>query len=316
MQPKNIHSEFIVQEPPRPTEPRRRTDWAALLEAMRPLHWVKNVFVLVPVVFSGLLFDGTAMLRSSAAFLLFSLASSAIYLVNDVCDLDEDRRHPSKRFRPITCGRLAIRAAVALSVVVGSLSILLSVWLHPLFGLVVAGYLALNILYSMYVKRIVIADVMVVAVGFVMRVQAGAYAIGGDTTTWILACTFGLALLIGFSKRRYEIMVDGSSIQFNRGYSPYLLDLLILLSAASVLSAYVMYVVSRGSWQNGAALLASVLVVFYGVMRYVTIVHRSEENLDHTKLILTDRPLMASTLVWIGLLIVEIYAYNPHLYLH
>lgn len=300
--------------PQRP--PGRRLDLTALLVAMRPLHWVKSVFVLVPLAFAGRLMDPVAVFWSLLALVLFALASSAVYLINDVFDRAEDSRHPSKRFRPVTCGRLSVNHAVAFAAVLGAGASLVSIILNVWFGLVVVSYLILNVAYSAYLKRVVIADVIIVAVGFIMRVIAGAYVLQYETSTWILVCTFGLALLIGFSKRRYEIMMDGSSIQYNRGYSPYFLDLLIVLSGATILSAYVFYILSRGSWQNGAAILASILVVFYGVMRYVFLIHRSEENLDHTKLILTDKPLMAATLVWILLLITEIYIYNPHLYHH
>ncbi len=310
----DTQTKTVDRSPPPPSHSGKGLDKIALLAAMRPLHWVKSVFVLVPLAFAGRLTDPVAVGWSLFALALFALASSAVYLINDVFDRAEDSRHPSKRFRPVTCGRLSVRHAVATAAVLGAGASLVSILLNAWFGLVVVSYLILNVAYSAYLKRVVIADVIIVAVGFIMRVIAGAYVLQYETSTWILVCTFGLALLIGFSKRRYEIIMDGSSIQYNRGYSPYFLDLLMILSGTTILSAYVFYILSRGSWQNGAAILTSVLVVFYGVMRYVFLIHRSEENLDHTKLILTDKPLMTATVVWILLLITEIYIYNPHLY--
>jgi 4-hydroxybenzoate polyprenyltransferase len=165
----------------------------------------------------------------------------------------------------------------------------------------------MNILYSIRLKKIVIMDVVIIALGFVFRVMAGFYCLNYELSNWVLICTFFLSAFIAFSKRRYEIMFDGSSVQFTRGYSPYLLDLLVLMSAGSAISSYVFYVLSRGNWQIGVPLLLSILPVFYGVVRYVMVIHRSEEKLDHTQLILSDKPLLISVLIWIALCIIEIY---------
>jgi 4-hydroxybenzoate polyprenyltransferase len=289
-----------------------RATWRDLLQALRPLHWTKNVFVLVPLVFSGRLFDPPSVVLSLAVFLLFSIASSSIYLVNDVCDREEDRKHPSKSLRPITRGIVRSGQALRWSAGLGGTACL-SFLLSPAVGLVIGTYLAVNALYSVFLKRFVIMDVMIIGAGFVLRVLAGAYALSHTVSSWILICTFLLAALIGFCKRRYEILVDGSSIQFSRGYSPYFLDLLVLLTASSLISSYVYYLLSRGSWQNGIPLWISALVVFYAVIRYILVIHRSEENLDHTQLILSDRPLLVSTLLWTGLLITELYFYNPNI---
>lgn len=286
--------------------------WKSLFISTRPMHWVKNIFVFLPVVFDYHLFS-SEVFSSMVVFVAFSLAASMAYMINDVLDRPHDIHHPSKMDRPITRGDIPPRLAVISAVTLGLLSILVGFTIHLRVALVLVAYISLFAAYSVWLKRIIILDVATIGVGFVLRVVAGAYAVNYIVSDWILISTFFLASLIGFSKRRYEIMYDDEGIQFNRGYSPYFLDLLILFSAATVMGSYIFYVISRGTWQNGIPVLVSVLVVFYGILRYLLLIHRSEERLDHTQLILTDRPLVAAVLVWIVLLLTELYMFNPRI---
>jgi 4-hydroxybenzoate polyprenyltransferase len=278
-----------------------------LLIALRPLHWVKNIFIFTALIFSRQLFLAESIRISLLAFGIFCSVSSAVYLINDVFDREEDARHPSKYRRPITCGLVSAPRAIAVSILLTAVSVALAFGLDTKFGWVVVTYSVMNILYSIRLKKIVIMDVVIIALGFVFRVMAGFYCLNYELSNWVLICTFFLSAFIAFSKRRYEIMFDGSSVQFTRGYSPYLLDLLVLMSAGSAISSYVFYVLSRGNWQIGVPLLLSILPVFYGVVRYVMVIHRSEEKLDHTQLILSYKPLLISVLIWIALCIIEIY---------
>jgi 4-hydroxybenzoate polyprenyltransferase len=287
--------------------------WKYLFLSMRPLHWFKNIFVWVALLFSHELFNTTAWLVSLAVFAVFCLASSTIYIINDIFDRAEDARHPSKWMRPITRGLVNIRQAVWLSALLGVVSIVSSFLISISVGYVVTIYILLNLFYSFFLKKIAIVDVVVIGLGFVMRVMAGAYALNYGVSNWIFISTFFLAVLVAFCKRRYEIMSDSDSIHFERGYTPYFLDMLIVTLAASVIGSYIFYVISRGQWQNGFAVMLSILCVFYGVIRYLLIIYRSEEKLDHTQLILSDKPLLTAVLAWIALSIIEMYYINPHL---
>jgi len=286
-----------------------------LLECMRPLHWVKNIFVFVPLMFSYQLFNLQSVIRSVIVFGIFCIASSAVYVLNDIFDRGEDLHHPSKRLRPITRGMVSVKDGVTLSAMLILISLVGSAIMSLSLFAVIAAYIVLNLSYSVWLKKILILDVLIIAIGFVMRVLAGAQVLTFEVSNWILISTFFLSALIGFSKRRYESLMDGSPAVLNRGYTPYILDLLMLAMAAAVLTSYGYYVMFRGNWQNGIAIQLSVLVVFFGVFRYVLLIHRSEENLDHTKLILTDKPLVSAVIIWIGLSLVELYIINPHLIL-
>lgn len=284
-----------------------------LILSMRPLHWVKNIFVFVALIFSHHLFDLRAIGNSLYVFCIFCLASSTIYIINDIFDRSEDAKHPSKWMRPITRGLVAIPHAVLFSACLGCTAVVLSFIAHVTVGYVMVVYLMLNLFYSFFLKKIAILDVAIIGLGFVLRVLAGAAVLFFDVSNWILISTFFLAVLIAFCKRRYEIMSDGSFLHFERGYSPYFLDILIAIVAASVIGSYIFYVISRGQWQNGVAVLLSVLSVFYGVIRYLLIIYRNEEKLDHTQLILSDKPLVTAVIIWIGLSIIEMYYINPNL---
>lgn len=287
--------------------------WQNLFLSMRPLHWIKNLFVLVALLFSHHLFDGKAVVASIYVFGVFCLASSSIYIINDVFDRSDDARHPSKWMRPITRGLVKISHAIVFSVILGCSASGLAFLIRSSLGYVVLIYLVLNLFYSLILKKIAIVDVVIIGLGFVLRVMAGATVLSYDVSNWILISTFFLAALVAFCKRRYEIMSDHSSVHFDRGYSPYFLDMLIVTLAASVLGSYIFYVIARGQWQNGAAVMLSVLTVFYGVIRYLLIIYRNEEKLDHTQLILTDKPLLISVILWIVLSVTEIYFINPGL---
>src|SRR5688572_18144486 len=174
----------------------------ALAQSLRPAQWVKNGFVLVPLVFAHRLDRLDLSLRAAIAFLAFCAASSAVYLLNDLRDRESDRRHPLKSLRPIAAGRLGALPAVAAAVALLALAAIASLRLDGRFGLVLAAYVALNVLYSLGLKRVVILDVMAIAAGFVLRVLAGAVAIDVEVSRWLLLCTTFVALFLGFAKRR------------------------------------------------------------------------------------------------------------------
>ncbi|MFP5288909.1 MAG: decaprenyl-phosphate phosphoribosyltransferase, partial [Thermoanaerobaculia bacterium] len=218
-----------------------------LVVSLRPAQWAKNLFVLAPLVFGGLLLDLQAGLRAFLALAAFCAASSAVYLVNDLRDREEDRRHPLKRLRPLAAGTLAAPTAVTAVVLLGAGALVLAVYLGIDFAQILLAYLALNLLYTFWFKHMVILDVMSISLGFVLRVLAGAAALDVLVSRWLFLCTTFLALFLAFSKRRHEITLLAGEASGQRRvldhYSPAFLDQMINVVTASAVVAYALYAV-------------------------------------------------------------------------
>jgi 4-hydroxybenzoate polyprenyltransferase len=291
--------------------------WLAAVQALRPHQWVKNLLVFAPLLFTERLYEPVAWRQAMLAFLTFCLAASSIYLLNDLVDREEDRRHPKKRLRPIAAGRLPVGAAgallVSLPLTAAGLSLLVGAPVDYPFGLWPLAYLALNLLYSFYWKRVVVVDCMCIAIGFQLRVHAGAAAIGVETSHWILLCTFFFALFLAFCKRYEEVgrqtETDGHTRATMRDYSlPFLGVMIGPLAALSILS-YALYTVSRETFERHGtyALMYTVPVVTYGVFRYLFLVYRKSEGGDPARLLFRDPPLIVSGLVYVGLVLVVLH---------
>ena len=276
------------------------TAWIRLL---RPTQWVKNAFVLSPLLFSGKGLDGGSILRSLAAFGLFCLIASAVYALNDVIDRDADRSHPAKRRRPVASGDVSPSQALALSAVLGAAS-MVGAWLMAptLLGLIV-GYVALNLLYTFRLKRVVIIDVFCIATFFVLRLLVGTTAIAVEPSVWLLLCGGLLALYLGFAKRRNELLLLGDARTTHRSvlaeYSPEFLDQASVVLLATTIISYVMYTMNSATAQQVGteALTYSTAFVLYGVFRYQYLAHHRVGG-DPTETLLTDRPLMVAVLLW------------------
>jgi len=286
---------------------------ANLLVSVRPGEWTKNLFVFAGLLFGQRLTDPLALGRSLAAFAIFCGLAGVVYLVNDVADRDSDRQHPRKQRRPIAAGALSPAAALVSAGVIGVTS-LGSAWLvGRAFGLLATFYLVLLILYSGPLKHIVIIDVLTIAVGFVLRVAAGAVAIDVPISQWLLICTILLALFLGLSKRRHEIVLlaDGATEHrpILQEYSPYLLDQMIGVVTASTLMAYILYATSHETADRFGTSLLGLTIPFplYGIFRYLYLVHRKEGGGSPAELLLNDRPLLACVALWAVAVAVIIY---------
>jgi 4-hydroxybenzoate polyprenyltransferase len=278
----------------------------AFVEAMRPHQWVKNLLVMAPLAFTpkGLIFDLQAWSHVLIAFASFCLAASSIYLMNDIVDRDEDARHPKKRSRPIASGRLGV----------GTARVQLLVQIVATFGLAIlvpdsgrlpffawpAAYLTLNVLYSFWLKRLVIVDCLCIALGFQLRVQAGAAAIDVKSSHWLLLCTFFFSLFLAFCKRYEELSRQAEATGRTRAtmedYSASFLNMMIgPLAALSILS-YALYTVSPETVQTHGSdrLMFTVPFVTYGVFRYLFLVYRRSEGGDPARLLFRDVPLLVS----------------------
>ena len=298
----------LETEPRAPVRGRAAAGWGrmrALASALRPTQWIKNLFVLAPVVFSQHLLEWPQLSLGLSAAALFCLVSSSIYLLNDVRDRESDRRHPQKRMRPLASGALTgweAQAALAALLVVS----LGAGWrLNPSLGTVLGIYWVLNLAYSIRLKHVVILDVFVIAAGYVLRVIGGAVVIGVALSSWLLICTMLLALFIGLCKRRHEVVLLDEGAHGHRQvlaeYPVPFLDMMIGVLASAALVSYTLYaaseeVVRRVGHPTG--LLLTVPCVLYGFFRYLYLVYRKEEGGDPTQSILTDRPMLANLFVW------------------
>lgn len=279
----------------------------ALLKAMRPKQWTKNLLLFAALLFAREYAQGEATLRVFAAFALFCVLSGTVYLVNDVVDLEEDRRHPKKRLRPIASGALSPTLAVIAAAVLAPASIAGCFYINSLTGLVALAYLGLTLSYHFLLKHVVILDVLAVSGGFVLRAVAGAEAIQVEISPWLLLCTLLLALFLALSKRRQEIVTldeeAGTTRQILSEYTPPMLDQMIAIVTSATLMSYCLYTISdRTVHEVGSRdLIFTIPLVIYGIFRYLYLVHRRGEGEAPDKVLLTDAPLMATVALYVAL---------------
>jgi 4-hydroxybenzoate polyprenyltransferase len=270
-----------------------------LWRALRPRHWLKNGFVAAPAVFAGHAFDLPVMLRVFWVVAGFCLASSAGYLVNDVLDRDADRADPVKSNRPVASGEMTVPAALGLAaaLLVAALALVLPQGAPTTIAL--AAYLSLTLLYSLFFKTVPLLEAMVLAAGFLIRLVAGALAISVDISHWLLICGFLLALLLAFGKRVPEAAHPASRTP--RYPASFQHDTVTMLAGVTLV-AYTLYTVAPDTTAKigSNALLLTVPLVLFGILRYLLLLHR-EGAQDPTATLLADRPLLVTVVLWIGL---------------
>ncbi len=295
------------------TTPLGASALTAVVVSLRPRQWSKNLFVFAGLVFAEKLFTPAAVV-AFAAFAIFCGLSGAIYLLNDVADRERDRRHPTKRFRPIAAGRLGVAPAIAVAVVLIVAGLAASAAIDWRFAFTAAVYVALLSAYSSWLKHVVIVDVLVVAIGFVLRAVAGALAIDVQISGWLLICTVLIALFLALGKRRHEfIMLAGGADRHRpilHEYSEALLDQMIAVVTASTLTAYALYTMSPETVAKFHTqwLPATLPFVLYGIFRYLYLLYRRQLGGSPAELLLTDRPLFVNAVLWIAAVLVIIYA--------
>lgn len=275
----------------------------ALLASLRPRQWIKNGFVFAALVFDGQLSNLPALTRTTIGFVLFCLASSSVYLVNDLRDLEEDRRHPTKRNRPLPSGRLPIPVAQAAAVVLAVVSVGGAYLLEPAFGAIVLAYVLLFVLYSFRLKHVPILDVFAIAAGFVLRVAGGVVLITVMRfSPWLYVCTTLIALYLGFGKRRAELrLLTENASQHRRvldGYTLTLLDQLIVVVSGATIMAYSLYTFSAENLPDNHLMMLTIPFVMYGIFRYLWLIHVESAGGAPDELLLTDRPLLLTVVLW------------------
>ena len=286
----------------------------AIFASLRVQQWVKNFFLFAPLIFAKHLAFQNESINVAIGFILFSLVASGVYILNDVADSEQDKLHPEKQNRPIPSGKISKHSAILISASLIFVSILLSFAFHDDFAILVILYTAINILYSLKLKHVVILDVMIIATGFVLRVFAGAVIIKVPVSEWLLICTFLLSLFLGFIKRRNEILVLETKAEYHRKvleqYSVTFLDQMVNIVTACTVISYALYTISEETIQkfHTRTLIFTVPFVLFGIFRYLYLIHNKNIGGNPTKIVLTDIPLIINIALWMSSVLYIIYA--------
>jgi 4-hydroxybenzoate polyprenyltransferase len=273
-----------------------------LLRAMRPLQWTKSSLVFAPLLFDRQVFHPPSLWRSIAAAIVFCLISSAIYLLNDIRDVQADRIHPKKRLRPIAAGEISERTAAITAVALGIAGLAGAVAIRPAFALVALGYIALMLAYNARLKTLVLLDVFAISAGFVLRAAGGAVAIAVPISPWLYVCTMLGALFIGFGKRRHELVsLERSAVRHRANlddYSLQLLDQIIAIISSAILMAYSLYTFDASNVPDNHAMMLTIPFVLYALFRYLYLIYRKKEGGSPEVLLVTDRPMLFCIVSW------------------
>ena len=283
----------------------------ALLKTMRPKQWAKNVFLLAAVVFDRKLTNVDAMLHTIVGVIVFSLVASVVYIINDIADVEADRQHPTKRNRPIAVGNLSITAAWVFAILLLLISFPIAIWLSPSFALITFFYLILNLLYSKWLKHVVLLDIILLASLYVIRVAAGVALIDVVRfSPWIYIFTTFLALLMGTGKRRAELseIADGPNAQRRvlDGYTLGFLDQLITLASGMTIITYSMYTFSAPNVPENHAMMLTIPFIIYAIFRYQYMLQVRGTGSAPEELVLSDRPLQIAIALW-GLAVLVVF---------
>ena len=277
-----------------------------ILKLLRPHQYIKNGFVLLGVVFSHQ-WDLLTVTAALLAFLAFCAIASAVYVLNDIVDVEADRAHPVKCQRPLASGAVSVALAWKLFAGMVGLAVLLALWVSVWVVVIVLAYLALNVAYSLHLKHVVIMDVFIISAGFMLRILAGTVGIGIEPSQWLLLCGLMITLFLGFAKRRAELLMlasDAPSSSTRRvldDYSPAMLDQYLAVSAACTVIAYSLYTVSPETvaLHGTNALIYTLPFVLYGIFRYLFLLYQRGHGGDTSRELITDRHMLLTVVGWL-----------------
>jgi len=297
-----------------------------ILKIIRPLHWTKNLALYAALIFTGTLFIKSYFIQISWAFIVFCLITSATYIFNDIMDAKSDRLHPIKKERPIAKGTIPIKFAFVLFLVFTLLSFYLASHLNPLFTFLIAGYLLIQIAYSLGLKNLAIVDILIIASGFIIRVYAGAVVINAHLSVWFLLCVISVALFLASGKRRAELgVIQGATITTRKSLSKYskpLLDSYVTMFGNAAWLSWALFTffesppatlpiwlflaeISKATTIN-KLLMITIPVVIYGIMRYESLIFEDRSEAPE-KLLLTDVSLITAVIIWLFLVVFILY---------
>ena len=283
----------------------------ALLKTMRPRQWTKNGFVFFGLIFDKQLFHPAAFIKTLEGFFLFCLISSTVYLLNDIADVEADRQHPEKKNRPIASGKLALNVAWSAAFILVVVILPIAYFLTPWLALILALYLATNILYSRWLKHVPVLDVMIVSSGFVLRVAAGVTLITVERfSPWLYVITTLFSLYIGFGKRRAEMTLLSQGASSHRkvldGYTIPLLDQYITIISGTTIVTYSLYTFTAVNLPPNHSMMLTIPFVVYGIFRYLQLIQTGHAAGAPDEVALKDRPLQITVVLW-GLAVLAVF---------
>ena len=275
-----------------------------IVKLIRPHHYIKNLFVLAPIFFSGLITNEVLLNQSLIAFILFSLAASSVYILNDIMDVSEDRLHPKKKNRPIASGSVPVSIAWIILTCFVVASLVGSWYISANLTYVLILYIVMNILYSLGMKHLSIIDVTMISMGFVLRIFAGSVIIETDPSMWIILMTFLLSFFLGLSKRRDDVLMNANGLKVRKNIDGYNLDFVnaaMVLMASVVIFSYISYTISDLTQERLGTdyLYLTVLFVIIGIFRYFQIIFVEENSGSPTKIMINDRFSQINIALWL-----------------
>lgn len=296
-----------------------------LLRLMRPIQWAKNLSLFAALIFGGLLYEPLMFWRVFMAFIAFNFAASSTYIFNDIIDAPQDRQHPRKKNRPIAKGSVGVSMALILAATLAGMSLIVATWLSSLFLLLLAGYLLLQISYSLYLKNIHILDILIIATGFVIRVYSGAFVIDAHLSVWFLLCVISVALFLASGKRRAELRNVEQPAKTRKSLSTYSREQLnsyVTMFGNAAWMSWALFTffespqsppklwlvlaeLSKATTVN-KLLMITIPVTIFGIMRYEGLIFQGRTEAPE-KLLLTDKALVTSVVLWVGLVILILY---------
>ncbi len=270
-----------------------------ILKTLRPKQWTKNGFIFAALIFDVKLFQFEPFIKTIAGFILLCGISGTVYLINDLVDIEKDRQHPTKKYRPIPSGQVPFQVALATAIILPAICLPLGFWLNSYFGLVITGYLVLQTTYSLLLKNIVIVDVLTIAAGFVLRVAGGVALVNAARfSPWLYVFTVLLALFLGLGKRREELVLlkehaTNTRAILNEYNLPFLDEMMAVVTAGTVMT-YAFYTFSAPNLPDNHLMMLTIPFVIYGIFRYLYVIHVQGNGGAPDEVLLTDRPLQIS----------------------
>ncbi|HZJ18639.1 MAG TPA: decaprenyl-phosphate phosphoribosyltransferase [Patescibacteria group bacterium] len=308
-----------------------------VLRLIRPKQWIKNFAVFAAILFSGQLFDLLILEKVVIAFFVFCGLSSATYILNDIFDIKKDRMHPFKKFRPLAKGAVPIPLAIIIGAILVTVSLITAFYVTPAFFITCVVYLVIQFIYSLFLKSIAVMDILAIASGYILRVYAGEFASGYHISVWLLLTTISISLFLAIGKRRSELTLLTSNKKANIAetrltlshYSERLLDVYASIFATSTFISYSLFTflenprglkISLGllmpdflpAFFQRKWLMITILPVVYGLMRYLQDIYEKNEGESPDRVLLSDKPLLATVLIWALLVIFIIYFIGPY----
>jgi 4-hydroxybenzoate polyprenyltransferase len=273
---------------------------------MRPKQWYKNLVIFIGIAFSLNLLNIKLWLIVISAFFIFCLLSGSIYLINDVLDIEKDRKHPKKRERPLPSGKLKPNQAIIAAITFTLIALLGSYLINLPFFIISLAYFLLIMLYSLYLKNFIIVDIMIISTGFVMRAVAGALAISVIVSPWLIICAFLLALFLALGKRRHELFILGDKVNEHRqslnSFSTEMLDQMIIITTSTLIMSYSLYTFFTGK----LLMMITIPFAFYGIFRYLFLIH-SQNMGGEPEMIFKDKGMVLSIVLWALVVFLVLY---------